>query len=75
MEKNTYPNYSVYLQSGGQLKHPYSLRKRVQIFDLTEARAAAARCYIHYRGKFDVLILRYDAPYTATIVEIIHKGA
>lgn len=38
MVKDSYPNYSVYLQEGGQLKKPYSTSKRVLIFDLNEAR-------------------------------------
>ena len=73
MEKNTYPSYSVYLQDGGQLKHPYTLRKRVQIFDWDEALHAAVRCWNKYKGRYDVLILRYDAPYTATIVHLINR--
>lgn len=73
MGKDSYPNYSVYLQEGGQLKKPYSTSKRVLIFDLNEARLAAARCFNRYKGTVDVLILRYDNLYDATIVQVINR--
>lgn len=58
MAKNEYPSYSIYLQAGGQLKHPYNGNKRVQIFDLNEARHAATSCWLHYKGRYDVVICR-----------------
>lgn len=75
MEKNIYPSYSVYIQKGGQLKKavPRHRLRRAQIFDLNEARIAAAHCWNRYKGQLDVLVLRYDAPYKATIVALINK--
>ena len=73
MAKNEYPSYSVYLQVGGQLKNPLNYSKRVQIFELEEAQKAAHNCWERYKRKEDVLILRFDAPYRATIVQLLVK--
>lgn len=74
MAKNEYPSYSVYIQRGGQLKNPLSYSKRVQIFELDEAQKAAHNCWEGmYKRKEDVLLLRYDAPYKATIVQLLGK--
>lgn len=68
-----YPNYSVYIQSGGQLKKPYRLSKRVEIFEREEALHAAVKAWNHYNGHEDVVVLRFDRPYTATIVHFINR--
>ena len=73
MEKNTYPSYSIYIQQGGQMKKPYNTGKRVQIFDKTEALVCACNCWNRYKGQVDVLVLRYDGPYDARIVELINR--
>lgn len=71
--ETSYPNYSVYVQMGGQLKNPYSLSKRVKIDDLNEARRCMCNCWNRYKGRVDVLLLRYDGPYDASIVQFINK--
>ena len=73
MEKNTYPNWSVYIQQGGQLKHPGRATKRVQWSSAEEAWQKALRVFELYKGGVDVLVLKYTAPYTATIVHIINR--
>lgn len=72
-KKETYPNYSVYLQMGGQLKKPYNASNRVKIDNLDEARRCMANCWNKYNGKVDVVLLRYDSLYDATIVQFINK--
>lgn len=72
MEKNTYPSYSVYIQESGQLKNP-TYGRRVQIFDLNEARIAMCNLYNKYKSRRDVVLLRYDGPYDATIIQFIPK--
>ena len=71
--EETYPNYSVYMQDGGQLKIQYSSRKRVKIYDLNEARVAACNVSNRYKQRVDVLILKYTGPYDCGIVQIINR--
>ena len=71
-KEETYPNYSVYIQGGGQLKIPYG-RKRVKIYDLNEARVAACNVSNRYKQRVDVLILKYVGPYDCGIVQIINR--
>lgn len=75
MEKKeqVFPNYSVYIQQGGQLKLPYSTSKRTKIYDILDARVAMANVFNKYKGGVDVVLLRYDAPYDCTITQIINK--
>lgn len=68
-----YPNYSVYIQSGGQLKKPYNRSKRTEIFEKEKALHAAVKVWFHYNGNEDVVVLRFDRPYTATIVHYINR--
>lgn len=72
-KEETYPNYSVYMQVGGQLKIPYSLSKRVKMYDLNEARVAACNVSNRYKQKVDVLILKYTGPYDCGIVQVINR--
>lgn len=72
-KEETYPNYSVYIQYGGQLKIPNSSRKRVKIYDLTEARVAACNVSNRFRQMVDVLILKYTGPYDCGIVQVINR--
>ena len=69
----TYPHYAVYTQEGGQLKHPYNLTRKVELDSLDEARHAAVNCWNKYRGKVDVVILKYTGPYQCTIVHVINR--
>lgn len=71
-KEETYPNYSVYIQDGGQLKIPYG-RKRVKIYDLNEARVAACNVSNRYKQRVDVLILKYTGPYDCGIVQFIGR--
>lgn len=73
-KEETYPNYSVYIQEGGQLKKPYGHygpNKRVEIFERDEALHAAVKVWNYYDGNVDVVILRFDRPYVSTIVHYI----
>ena len=72
-KEETYPNYSVYIQSGGQLKIPYRLSKRVKIYGPNEAQVAASNVWNFYKGRTDVLILKYTGPYDCGIVQVISK--
>lgn len=72
-KEETYPNYSVYIQSGGQLKIPYSLSKRVKIYDLNEARVAACNVSNRYKQRVDVLILKYTGLYDCGIVQFVSR--
>lgn len=72
-KEETYPNYSVYIQGGGQLKIPYG-RKRVKIYDLNEARVAACNLSNRYKQRVDVLILKYTGPYDCGIVQFISRN-
>lgn len=72
-KEETYPNYSVYIQGGGQLKIPYG-RKRVKIYDLNEARVAACNLSNRYKQRVDVLILKYIGPYDCGIVQFISRN-
>lgn len=73
MEKNTYPNYSVYIQQGGQMVKPHGSGNRIQYFSKDVALVNAGRYWNRYKGQVDVLVLRYDGPYNARIVEIINR--
>ena len=71
-----YPSYSVYIQTGGQLKKPYGhygLAKRVEIFEKEEALHAAVKIWNHYKGNVDVVVLRFDRPYKSTIVHCVNR--
>lgn len=72
-KEETYPNYSVYIQMGGQLKIPYGSRKRIKIYNLTEVRVAACNVSNQYKQRVDVLILKYTGPYDCGIVQVINK--
>lgn len=72
-KEEIYPNYSVYIQDGGQLKIPYSSRKRVKIYDLNEAWVAACNVSNRYKQRVDVLILKYTGLYDCGIVQFIGR--
>lgn len=66
-----YPSYSVYTLQGGSLTHFGS--KRREIDDLEKAKHIAANTFNSYRGAYDVLVLKYTAPYESTIVHLITR--
>lgn len=68
-----YPSYSVYIQSGGQLKKYPFVGKRVEIFEKDEALHAAVNLWNYLKGNEDVVVLRFDRPYTSTIVHYINR--
>jgi len=68
-----YPSYSVYILSGGLLKHYYGSKRR-EIDDLKTAKLVAANTYNTYKGAYDILVLKYTAPYESTIVHLITRN-
>ena len=66
-----YPSYSVYILRGGLLIH-YGSRRR-EIDDLEKAKHVAANTFNTYKGAYDVLVLKYTAPYESTIVHLISR--
>lgn len=72
-KEEIYPNYSVYVQMGGQLKHPFRITQRTKVYELDAARVAASSIWNLYRGSYDVLILKYTGPYDCGIVRLINR--
>lgn len=68
-----YPNYSIYLLEGGQLKNSTRSSKRREFFDFPTALKTATNIWDTYKGFYDILILKYTAPYDTTVVHLINR--